>query len=207
MQEGSVAEVALAGLVQEGGSGMARVARDLLPGAVLALDAVAAQMAPLCASLTTLDPSYLGDLGQGSSPGGRTTPHPDGHGAMGDWNSSWFSHPAEGDRGAVGEKKSMITVFSQNGRQTKDATKTWCVEYLRHRISPHAARQANDALLSHHRQVAIGDHGQVARGDVDRHAGVLYEQVLHGAGLCCGSFCSETGGRGDKPALIHAASL
>lgn len=74
-------------------------------------------------------------------------------------------------------------------------------------FSPRTARQADNALFPHHRQVAAGEHGQVVGGDIHRHAGVLYEQVLHGAGLCRGSLCSETGGRGDKPALIHAASL
>lgn len=74
-------------------------------------------------------------------------------------------------------------------------------------ISPHAAGQADDTFLSYHRQVAVGDHGQVVRGDVHRHTGVFDEQVFHRAGLRCGSLCSETGGRGDKPALIHAASL
>lgn len=64
--------------------------------------------------------------------------------------------------------------------------------------SPDAACQTGGALLH---------HGQVPRGDVDRHAGVLDEQILHGAGLGRGSLCSETGGRGDKPALVHAAAL
>lgn len=72
-------------------------------------------------------------------------------------------------------------------------------------FSPYAAHQANHAFLSHHRQVAARDDAHVVLGDIDRHAGMLNEQVLHGTGLGCGSFCSETGGRGDKPTLIHAS--
>lgn len=160
-----MAEVTLAGLVEEGVSGVSCVAGNLLPGAVLALDAVAAQMAPLDAGFATLDSGHLGDLGQSSSLGSCSTGHPGGHSAAGGGGSGRLSHSA------------------------------------------HAACQADNALLSHHRQVAVGHHGQVVRGDVHRHAGVLYEQVFHRAGLRCGSLCSETGGRGDKPALIHAASL
>lgn len=159
-----MADVTLAGLVKEGVSGVVGVARDLLlPGAVLALDAVAAQMAPLDAGFAALDPGHLGDLGQSSGLGSCSAAHPGGHSAAGGGDGSWFCHSA------------------------------------------HAARQADNALLSHHRQV--GDHGEATLGDVHRHAGVLDEQVLHRAGLRCGSLCSETGGRGDKPALIHAASL
>lgn len=45
-------------------------------------------------------------------------------------------------------------------------------------------------------------------GDVDGHAGVLDEQVLHWAAahaVGAGLFCSKTGGRGDKPTLVHQA--
>lgn len=73
-----VAEVTLAGLVKEGVSGMGCVARDLLPGAVLALDAVAAQMAAFHAGFATLDPGHLSDLGQSAGLGGCSTAHPGG---------------------------------------------------------------------------------------------------------------------------------
>lgn len=91
-----VAEVTLAGLVKEGVSGVGGAARDLLPGAVLALDAVAAQMAPLDAGFATLNPGHLGDLGQSSSLGSCSTGHPGGHSAAGGGGSSWFSHSATG---------------------------------------------------------------------------------------------------------------
>lgn len=94
-----VAEVTLAGLVKEGVSGVGCVARDLLPGAVLALDAVAAQMAPLNAGFATLDPGHLGDLGQGSCLGSCAAAHPGGHGAASSGGSSWFSHSAASGRG------------------------------------------------------------------------------------------------------------
>lgn len=45
-------------------------------------------------------------------------------------------------------------------------------------------------------------------GDVDGHAGVLDEQVLHGAAphaVGARFLCSKTGGRGDKPTLVHQA--
>lgn len=45
-------------------------------------------------------------------------------------------------------------------------------------------------------------------GDIDRHAGVLDEQVLHRAAahaVGAGLLCSKTGGRGDKPTLVHQA--
>lgn len=45
-------------------------------------------------------------------------------------------------------------------------------------------------------------------GDIDRHAGVLDEQVLHGAAahaIGAGLLCSKTWGRGDKPTLVHQA--
>lgn len=141
-----MADIALAGLVQEGVPSMGGVARDLLPGAVLALDAVAAQMTPVSAGFAPLDPGHLGDFGQGASLGSRSTGHPGGHGSPGGGGDSWLSN------------------------------------------STHTSCLTDDALLPHHGQVAVGDHGQVAGGHVDRHAGVFYEQVLHGAGLCCGSF-------------------
>lgn len=47
-----------------------------------------------------------------------------------------------------------------------------------------------------------------AAGDVNGHAGVLDEEVLQGAALEAGgpksgTLCSKTGGRGNKPALVH----
>lgn len=89
-----VADVTLAGLVKEGVSGVSCVTGDLLPGEVLALDAVAAQMAPLDAGFATLDPGHLGDLGQSSSLGSCSTGHPGGHSAAGDGGGSWFGHSA-----------------------------------------------------------------------------------------------------------------
>lgn len=89
-----MAEVTLAGLVKEGVSGVGCVARDLLPGAVLALDAVAAKMAPFDAGFATLDPGHLGDLGQSSSLGSCSAAHPGGHSAAGGRDSSWFCHSA-----------------------------------------------------------------------------------------------------------------
>lgn len=95
-----MADVALARLVKESVSGVSRVARNLLPGAVLALDAVAAQLAPLDAGLATLDPGHLGDLSQSSSLGGCTTVHPGG--AAGGRTSGCFGHSAgEGDQTEV----------------------------------------------------------------------------------------------------------
>lgn len=79
----SVAEVALAGLVEEGVPGVGGVARHLLPAAVLALDAIAAQVAPLHAGLAALDPCHLGDLGQGAGLGAGSAAHPGGHGRAG----------------------------------------------------------------------------------------------------------------------------
>lgn len=92
-----VTEVALAGLVKEGASGVRSVTRDLLPHTVLALDVAAAQMAALHASLVTLDPGHLGDLGQSPSLGSRSTAHPGGHSAAGGCGaagSCWFSDSA-----------------------------------------------------------------------------------------------------------------
>lgn len=85
-----MAEVTLAGLVEEGFSGMSCMAGDLLPGEVLAVDAVAAQVAPLDAGLATLDPSHLGDLGQSTGLDGCTAAHPGGHGAEGGGDGSRF---------------------------------------------------------------------------------------------------------------------
>lgn len=65
------------------------------------------------------------------------------------------------------------------------------------------------------RQVSVGVRGRGPRlqhygaaGDVNRHAGVLDEEVLQGAALEAGRpesgpLCSKTGGRGNKPALVH----
>jgi len=66
------------------------VAGNLLPDAVLALDAVAAQVAPLDASLATLDPRHLGDFGQGSGLGSGSTARPGGHGG----SRGLFHYPA-----------------------------------------------------------------------------------------------------------------
>ena len=89
-----MADVTLGGLLKEGVSGVACMARDLLPGAVLALDAVAAQMASLDAGFATLDPGHLGDLGQSSSLSSGSTAHPGRHSAAGSRGSSWFCHSA-----------------------------------------------------------------------------------------------------------------
>lgn len=47
-----------------------------------------------------------------------------------------------------------------------------------------------------------------AAGDINGHAGMLNEEVLQGVALEAGRpntgpLCSKTGGRGNKPALIH----
>lgn len=89
-----MAEVTLAGLVKEGVSGVGCMAWDLLPGAVLALNTVAGQMAPLDAGFATLDPGHLGDLSQSSDLCSCSTAHPGRHSAMSRWDSSWFSHSA-----------------------------------------------------------------------------------------------------------------
>ena len=78
-----MADAAVSGLVKEGVSGVCGVAWNLLPDAVLALDAVATQVAPLDACLPALDPCHLGDLGQGSSLGSGSTARPCGHGGSG----------------------------------------------------------------------------------------------------------------------------
>lgn len=64
-------------------------------------------------------------------------------------------------------------------------------------------------------QVRVGVRGRGSRlqhygaaGDIYGHAGVLDEEVLQGAALEAGGpesgpFCSKTGGRGNKPALVH----
>lgn len=116
-----VADITLAGLVKEGVSGMHCMARDLIPCAVLALDVVATQMAPLHTRFAALDPGHLGDLGQSSSLGSSSMAHPGGRSAAGSRDSRLFSHSA------------------------------------------HTACQTCNAFLSYHRQVAVGDHGQVAR--------------------------------------------
>lgn len=191
-------DVALAGLVKEGVSSVGCMARGLLPRTVLALDVVAAQMASLHASFVTLDPGHLGDLGQSTSLCGCSTAHPGGDGR----GSGRFSPSAAREKQTTKIKKVAGFLFLLFIMKQVKAEFGICKYF-----SPHAARQADEALLSHHRQVTVGDHGQNVRGDVHRHAGVLYKEVLHGTGLCCGSLCSETGGRGDKPTLIHAASL
>lgn len=65
------------------------------------------------------------------------------------------------------------------------------------------------------RQVRVGVRGRGPRlqhygaaGDVNGHAGVLDEEVLQGTALEAGGpefgpLCSKTGGRGNKPALVH----
>lgn len=91
----SVADVTLAGLVEEGFSGVGCVAGDLLPGEVLAVDAVAAQVAPLDAGFATLDPGHLGDLGQCSGLDGCPAANPGGG------DGSRFGDSAEGGGGVV----------------------------------------------------------------------------------------------------------
>lgn len=88
----SVAEVAVAGLVQEGVAGVAG-RRHLLPGQVLPVHAVAAQVAPLHAGLATLDPGQLGDLGQSSGLGRGAAGHPAGHGGAGCRGRRRLRHP------------------------------------------------------------------------------------------------------------------
>lgn len=100
-----MAEVTLAGLVKESVSDVACMARNLLPGAVLALDAVTTQMAPLQASFATLNPGYLSDLGQSSSLCSCSTAHPGGQSGAGGGRSSWFSYSAAG-----GEKHQRVAV-------------------------------------------------------------------------------------------------
>lgn len=99
--ESSVAEVTLVGLVEEGFSGVGCVAGDLLPGEVLALDAVAAQVAPLDAGFATLDSGHLGDLGQSSGLGRCPAAHPGGHCAEGRGDGSRFSNSAAGGGGLM----------------------------------------------------------------------------------------------------------
>lgn len=89
-----MAVVALAWLLKEGVSGVSCTAGDLLPGEVLAVDTIAAQMAPLDAGFATLDPGHLGDLGQGSGLGTCSTGQPGGGGAVVGRGSGWFSHSA-----------------------------------------------------------------------------------------------------------------
>lgn len=92
----SVADVTLAGLVQVGVSSVGCVAGNLLPSAVLALDAVASKVAPLSAGLAPLNPGHLGHLGQGTCLGSGSSGHPGGHGIMDGRGSGWFCHPARG---------------------------------------------------------------------------------------------------------------
>lgn len=92
-----MAEVTLAGLVEEGLSGMGCMAGDLLPGEVLAVDASAAEVAPLDTGLATLDPGHLGDLGQSPGLEGRAAAHPGGRRAQGGWDGSRFGSPVAGD--------------------------------------------------------------------------------------------------------------
>lgn len=80
------------------------MARDLLPGAILTLDAVAAQMAPLDASFATLDSGHLGDLGQSPGLGGCSAAHPGGRSAEG--HSSGLCHSAIGR-----EKRQMFACW------------------------------------------------------------------------------------------------
>lgn len=102
--QSSVADVAHAGLVEEGVPGVVGVARDLLlPGAVLPLDAVAAQVAALDAGFAALDPAHLGDLGQGAGLRGRSAARPGGHGAAGGGGRGRFCNSAaETGDGGVG---------------------------------------------------------------------------------------------------------
>lgn len=97
----SVAQVALAGLVQEGVAGVAGRCR-LVPAQVLPVHAVAAQVAPLHAGLATLDPGQLGDLGQSSGLGGGAAGHPAGHGGTGCRGRRRLGHPAGENRHVSG---------------------------------------------------------------------------------------------------------
>lgn len=60
--DASVADVALARLVQEGVAGVGCAPLDLLTHAVLALHAIASQVATLSAGFGPLDPGDLGDF-------------------------------------------------------------------------------------------------------------------------------------------------
>lgn len=60
--DASVADVALARLVQEGVAGVGCAPLDLLTHTVLALHAVACQVATLSAGFCPLDPGDLGDF-------------------------------------------------------------------------------------------------------------------------------------------------
>lgn len=97
----SVAEVTLAGLMEEGFSSVGCMAGDLFPGEVLALDAVAAQVAPLDAGFATLDPGHLGDLGQSSGLDGCPAAHPGGHCAEGGGDGSRLGNSAAGGGGIM----------------------------------------------------------------------------------------------------------
>lgn len=87
-----MAEVTLARLVQEGVSSVTCMAGDMLPGAVLALDAVTAQVAPFHASFAALDSGHMGDLRLDV----RSKTHPEWPRGMGGWSSSWLGHSAAG---------------------------------------------------------------------------------------------------------------
>lgn len=113
-----MAEVTLAGLVKEGVSDVGCVARDLLPGEVLAVDTVAAQMAPLDAGFATLDPCHLGDLGKSSCLGGSSPSHPGGPTATGSGDCSWFCHST------VRKKRETVTVIhAKKERSSRTGTK------------------------------------------------------------------------------------
>lgn len=73
-----VAEVALARLVQEALAGVRGMAGHLLTGTVLALDAIAGQMAAIHAGLGALHTRHVAHFGQGAGLGSCTTCHPRG---------------------------------------------------------------------------------------------------------------------------------
>ncbi len=77
----SMADVALARLVQEGVAGRAPL--HLFTHSVLALHAVACQVATLSAGFGPLDPGNLGDFSQGVCLCGCSSGHPSGHAALG----------------------------------------------------------------------------------------------------------------------------
>lgn len=81
----SVAEVALARLVQEGVAGVGRAPLHLFTHTVLALHAVACQVATLSAGFGPLDPGDLGDFSQGVCLCGCSSGHPCGHAAPGNY--------------------------------------------------------------------------------------------------------------------------
>lgn len=90
---GSVAEVALARLVQERAACVSHGARDLLADAVLALHATAAQVTTLHTGFGPLNTAHLSHFGKRNRLTCRSSHQPSGNGGRGG-----FSHPAENPR-------------------------------------------------------------------------------------------------------------